>query len=111
MVVHNLTKAVDHCPFSEVILYWLRYVWGSSGSKCISSLVKSIGGKRSVRCTEGLLLEVLLYTFYRSVAHKYVAPVEKKGVSALPPLESKYFFLITSACDFHQTHSFFSFSC
>ena len=57
-------KAVDkrphyfRCPFSEVILYWLRYVWGLisvrclelrcpllGGLKCISSMVKSIGGK------------------------------------------------------------------
>ena len=38
------------------------------GSKCISSLVKSIGGKGAVCCrevvrfSEGLLLEVLLYS-------------------------------------------------
>ena len=80
----RVTKAVDkrphylRCPFSEVILYWLRYVdqcplFGIErclllgGSKRISSMVKSIGGKSAVRCTEvvrfseGPLLEVLLY--------------------------------------------------
>ena len=61
-------------------MYWPRYVGTSDqcllfgvercpllgGSKCISSMVKSIGGKGAVRCREvvrfleGPLLEVLL---------------------------------------------------
>ena len=61
----TVAKAVEkrphylRCPFSEVILYWLRVMLGTDqcplfgvercpllgGSKCISSMVKSIGGK------------------------------------------------------------------
>ena len=94
----GVTKAVDkrpdylRCPFSVVILYWLRYVelgtdqcplFGVErcpllgGSKCISSMVKSIGGKRAVRCTEvvrfseGPLLGVLLYIYLSHILHYY----------------------------------------
>ena len=67
-----------HCLFSEVILYWLWYwtvsvVWSwevsASGRLKISSMVKSIGGKWAVLCTEvvhfseGPLLEVLFCTY------------------------------------------------
>ena len=75
IVCKNLVgcKLEFHCLFLEVILHWLRYVWGLSVSvvrswevsaSVRSSMVKSIGGKWSVRCeavvhfSEDRLLEV-----------------------------------------------------
>ena len=58
------TSGPDQCP-----LFGVERCPLLGGSKCISSMVKSIGGKLAVRCrevvrfSEGPLLEVLLYFF------------------------------------------------
>ena len=59
--VYYLLSGAHQCP-----LFGVERCLLLGGLKCISSMVKSIGGKWSVRCTEvvrfseGLLLEVLL---------------------------------------------------
>ena len=68
-----------HCPFSEVILYWLGFVGGGGGgwcplfgvercpllggSKCISVMVKSTGASEvsTVQRLSAFWREVLLY--------------------------------------------------
>ena len=68
----------DQCP-----LFGFERCPLLGGSKCISSMVKSIGGKWAIRCTEivrfseGPLLEVSLYTNLQKVPYKfYTIPVD-----------------------------------